>query len=253
VPTSTPNPALPVIVCRFLMSALILIDLQNDFLAPSAPFKVDPKSQKLLRNTLKAMIPTFRDSGGHIIWVKSHYAPNKSQTDSRDLQGASATAGPTPADLHGTSSSPQNTPLTQYKMTGHLEWVLEGTHTGKKPCCQEGTYGAELASWTDTLRQPEDVVLIKTFFSAFKETRLEEILVERNINTLYIGGLLSNMCVLATSINGTRIISQNGRNWEVFIITDGLAWRREESHRRALGTMEEFGVRLIGSEVLSKS
>jgi nicotinamidase-related amidase len=55
-------------------SVLVVIDLQNDFLAPSASFAVDEKAQIFLRDTLETFVPTFRSAGGHIIWIKSHYA-----------------------------------------------------------------------------------------------------------------------------------------------------------------------------------
>jgi nicotinamidase-related amidase len=55
-------------------AALVIIDLQNDFLAPSASFAVDDKAQISLRDTLEKLVPAFRSAGGHIIWIKSHYA-----------------------------------------------------------------------------------------------------------------------------------------------------------------------------------
>src|SRR6202000_2641257 len=106
------------------------------------------------------------------IWVTSHYSPRKLQIDSRDLKKP----GTTEAQTSGPSTL-QNATSTQPATTVHLDWVLEGTHAGKKPCCQEGTYGAELASWTDTLRRPEDGIIVKKFFSAFKETKMRHNLV----------------------------------------------------------------------------
>jgi len=229
------------------MPALILIDLQNDFLAPSAPFKVDPKSQDSLRKTLEALIPAFRRSGGHIIWVQSHYTLNVPQATSQEPKEITPTEESIP-DIHGISESAMS---TQPVRKGNLDWVVEGTHTGKKPCCREGTYGAELVSWSDPLRHSNDAIVTKTFFSAFKESNLEEILVERNVKQLYFGGLLSNMCVLATSLSAIRITSQR-QNWEIYAVVDALGWRRQESHRRALETMESCGVRLIGSATFTE-
>jgi nicotinamidase-related amidase len=226
------------------MSALILIDLQNDFLAPSAPFKLDPKSQDSLRKTLEALVPAFRRSGGHIIWVQSHYTLNVPQARSQEPKEITPTKEP----IHDISSSLESATSTQPVRDGHLDWVLEGTHTGKKPCCREGTYGAELVSWSDPLRHSNDAVVTKTFFSAFKESNLEEILVGRNVTQLYFGGLLSNMCVLASSLSAIRIASQR-QDWQIYVIIDALGWRRQESHRRALETMESCDVRLIGSEL----
>jgi nicotinamidase-related amidase len=229
------------------MSALILIDLQNDFLSPSAPFKVDPNSQNSLRKTLEALIPAFRGSRGHIIWVQSHYSLNKLQEGSQVPKGIAPTEAPIPG-IQGIPPSVETEPSTQSTRGGNLDWVIEETHTGKRPCCQEGTYGAELVSWSDALRHPDDTILYKTYFSAFKGSNLEEILMERGVKELYFGGLLSNMCVLATSLSAIRIASQDGRGWEIYVVRDALAWRREKSHRAALETMDSSGVRLVDSE-----
>lgn len=58
-----------------ISSALIIIDLQADFLCPHAPFAVDPRAATQLQTTLERLVPTFRSSGGHVIWIKSQYAP----------------------------------------------------------------------------------------------------------------------------------------------------------------------------------
>lgn len=70
------------------MSALVIIDLQNDFLSSSAPFKVDLNSHDSLRSILERLVPVFRDSGGQIIWIKSHYAlkPKEDAMDGTHLQ-----------------------------------------------------------------------------------------------------------------------------------------------------------------------
>jgi nicotinamidase-related amidase len=73
----------------------------------------------------------------------------------------------------------------------------------------------------DPLRHSNDAIVTKTFCSAFKESGLEEILVERNVRQLYFGGLLSNMCVLATSLSAICIALQR-QNWEIYVVIDAL-------------------------------
>ncbi|KIM30564.1 hypothetical protein M408DRAFT_328121 [Serendipita vermifera MAFF 305830] len=224
------------------MSALIIIDLQNEFLSgPSAPFKIDPGSHDLLKTTLTSLVPSFRASGGHIIWVKSHYAPTS--------QIGTVVAGTNAQEPPESVGNPSNAPPTT---SDHLSWVIEGTHTGKKPCCQEGSFGAELVPWTKALQHSDDTILIKTFFSAFKETELEKFLVEKSLIKLYFGGLLSNMCVLATSLTAAHLAARNGRGWEVNVIVDALGWRREQSHLKALESLKANGVRLVDSEIFTK-
>jgi nicotinamidase-related amidase len=129
-----------------------------------------------------------------------------------------------------------------------LKWVIEGTHIGKRPCCQAGTLAAEFPPWVQNLVDPEDSTLIKTYYSAFKANQLRAILEEKEIKNIYFAGLLSNMCVLATALYAVRLAKEIRSEWSVYTIVDALAWRNDKSHLKALETMQHEGVRLITSE-----
>ncbi|CCA66321.1 hypothetical protein PIIN_00007 [Serendipita indica DSM 11827] len=209
-------------------AALVIIDLQNDFLAPDAPFAVHPEPREAIQQSISSLVPTFRTAGGHIIWIKSNYRHGMPSGELESVE-------PEPSR---TSHSVQ--PLVS--IPSSLLWVLEGTHTGKKPCCQAGTPGAELVDWAAQLVKDEDVTVVKTYYSAFRRTRLLEELVSKGIDTVYISGLLSNMCVLATTLDALRSMQS-----KVAIVVDGLAWRKETSHHKALETFRQHGVQLIAS------
>ncbi|KAG8839644.1 hypothetical protein FRB91_011624 [Serendipita sp. 411] len=230
--------------------ALVLIDLQNDFLDPEAPFAVDQGSQEALKTTLSDLIPAFRASGGHIIWIKSHYA--LATKECKDHINNLLATPPTNAPKGVDTAYPDDSSLVgSLNPLGHnadvyeqLRWVIEGTHIGKRPCCLEGTFGADLVPWASAMvSAEEDAVVIKTFYSAFRDTLLDELLQSKNISEVYLCGLLSNMCVLATALHGAQL----GGLMTICVVEDALAWRREESHRKALATMQSQGIKIMKS------
>ncbi|KAG8835680.1 hypothetical protein FRC17_001869 [Serendipita sp. 399] len=231
-------------------TALILIDLQNDFLSAGAPFSVDQGSQESLKTTLSKLIPTFRTSGGHIVWIKSHYAPaTKEWKEHMNELLSIPTANAVVASVDGSSSGGSSNLRENESIYEQLRWVIEGTHLGKRPCCLEGTTGADLKPWASAMVSEEDSIVIKTFYSAFRNTSLENLLQSKGVSSVYLCGLLSNMCVLATAMHGIQL----GKELTLHVIEDALAWRREESHRRALETMQSQGIEIVSSVALYTS
>ena len=64
------------------------------------------------------------------------------------------------------------------------------------PICVEGTQGSELYSITPF---PDDKIIDKQYYDAFASTNLLEELKKRNINTVLISGVWTDMCVDATA------------------------------------------------------
>lgn len=209
--------------------ALILIDLQNDFLSDTGGFPVDSASKLMLLATLPKLIPDFRLSGGHVVWITSEY-PLATEEWKQEVE---------------ISNINDDNLITSDE---HVKWILGGTHLGKKPCCQTGQDGALIYPEITALIQPEDLMVTKTFYSAFKRTTLQEELLAKGIDTIYVGGLLSNMCVLATTLEAVRL-----GGLTVCAVTDALAWRRKPSHERALETMTSFGIKLVTSNSIQPS
>jgi nicotinamidase-related amidase len=66
------------------------------------------------------------------------------------------------------------------------------------------------------LIKPEDTQIIKTYSDSFNKTRLDLVLKEKGINTLFLCGLSAVGCVLAS-----RIGAQNN-DYKAFIIRDAI-------------------------------
>ena len=65
-------------------------------------------------------------------------------------------------------------------------------------------------------------MLIKTYGSAFTKTKLDELLKEKEVNTLFLCGLSSVGCVLATYMDA------GSHDYKAFMIKDALLSHKEE-------------------------
>jgi len=205
--------------------ALILIDLQNEFLAPRGSFSIDADSKASLIQTLTTLVPAFRSAGGQIIWVRSEYATVKS--------GAPIFSSGN--DENGGSDD-------------DWSWLVEGTHIGKKACCQKGLLGAQLSPAVLKLFRKEDTSILKHWYSSFKETALEEHLSSHNVSHIYLSGVVSNVCVLATALWA----SNKCPNLTTHFVKDAVGWRKESSHLRGIeALMKENVVVVDTSDVLA--
>ena len=186
--------------------ALILIDLQNEFLAPEGNFPVD-KPQELLDN-IRQLVAAFRISheSSPIFWIRAEYPP-----------------------VHG---EPDSAPGSQFN-------VLTGKHTGRKACCYAGTSGVEFPEVVMTMITDADMVITKTWYSAFKETTLDDELRARGVTKLFIAGLLTNVCVISTATQAVNL------GYDVSVIESYLGWKRIQSHKRALESIRDLGIHVI--------
>ena len=173
-------------------TALILIEYQNDFTTPGGKLHeaVKPvmESTKMLENTVE-MVKAARKAGATIVYVPIHFAP-----DFREI-------GATP---YG---------------------ILKGCKDGQ--VFQQGSWGAEIV---DALKpRPEDIVIEgKRGLDGFASTNLDFILRSRKIDTIALGGFLTNCCVESTMRTGYEL------GYNVITIKDCAATVSEEAHRGAI-------------------
>ncbi|KAK0120217.1 hypothetical protein ONS95_011623 [Cadophora gregata] len=201
-------------------SALIIIDVQNEFLSPSGNFPISPTIRPTLLTNLQSLIPRFRSKNGHIIWIQATYANRTDEPPSMAAQDKG--------------------PL----VVGSNEWLVAATHVHPTPCCEAETWGAEIYPEILALAKPEDEVVVKQGYSAFwgGNKGLEEALEEKGVRDAYFCGVASGTCVLATicdTVAKTRV--------EVHAVPDCMGWRRENTHVEALKRFEELGVDIVMS------
>jgi len=201
--------------------ALVIIDLQNEFLTSAGRYCILDSSKDALLANLTTLVPEFRKNG-HIIWVKSIY-DTKGGSQAEDSDSESPTGNP------GSTFSPRD----------HI-MRLAGTHKGKHPCCPAGSTNAEI--YPAVLISDADTIITKTNYSAFKDTNLLSTLHAKSVKYAYFCGLLSNSCVLATLIDAIQV-----DGFKIYAISDCLGWRKEKSHMRALSRMRDMRVNILES------
>ncbi|KAG6909969.1 hypothetical protein DXG01_014238 [Tephrocybe rancida] len=199
---------------------LVMIDLQNDFIAPEGRFRIHGDSLPFLEN-LHDISTAFHVSGYPVFWIRSEYAtPNQDTSNSTERRIWDPTK------------------------------FLAGTHTGPTPCCVKGSVGADFPLDVRALvdksssGQGGSIILTKTWYSAFKETSFLNDLKSRGITELFVGGIQTNVCVNAT-VNDALAFG-----FGVTLLEDCLGWRKRASHDRALRAMTKLGARLSSSEVI---
>jgi ureidoacrylate peracid hydrolase len=173
-------------------TALVLIEYQNDFTSVGGTLhnavKGVMESTNMLANTV-VTVKQARAAGVTIVFVPITFTP-----DYRELS-------PTPY--------------------GILKGVVESQSF------RQGTWGAEI---TDALKpQPTDIVVEgKRGLCGFASTNLDFILRSRGINTVALGGFLTNCCVESTM----RTAYENGYN--VITLKDCTAALSEEEQHLAV-------------------
>ncbi|GGV29108.1 isochorismatase [Actinomadura cremea] len=139
-------------------TALLLIDLQNDFCHPDGVFAAGGLRVADLEGLVSrtnALAAAARSGGVPVIWVRMVY-------------DTAADAG----------------------------LLLEASPVQIDEALRTGTWGAELLDGLDV--RPEDRRIDKSRFSAFHRTDLEDLLNEAGIRRLVIAGVRTDVCVETT-------------------------------------------------------
>ena len=107
--------------------------------------------------------------------------------------------------------------------------------------CVQGSWGAEII---EELKPKEnDYCIQKQTYDAFYGTFLESYLKELKIDTLFISGVVSNICVLETASDAAR------RGYYVVIPTDAVASLDESGQKILIHQMESlYGAKITITE-----
>ena len=149
-------------------------------------------------------------------------------------------------------------PATLIKLVKHGR--LEGNGPSRPPLLTDAYLSIETShppvskntpasEWHDPVRDmictPYDREMTKTWYSAFKDTNLLQMLRGRIVTQLVIVGLLTNVDVLATAADAVR------HGLGVWVVEDCLGYRSEAAHDLALSDMEnDFAVERAKSTAL---
>jgi len=179
-------------------TALLVIDMQNDLTKAGpdyfAPLYEMVKSNQVIENFTK-MVKRVREKRLPIVHIRTVH-----RQDNADVV-------PTVTDFMLQGMTPSQMP----------------------PILVEGTPGAD---FIEELRPaPEDYVVAKRRSGAFYNTELDLFLRTRGIDTLLVGGVVTNGCVENT-IRGAR-----ERDYHVIVLSDCCAANVAQAHEYALNNV----------------
>ena len=181
-------------------SALIVVDMQNDFVHPDGTFgqrKRDNPDAKIDMEFLATPIPkigrlaaAFRDAGQPVVYITHVLKPDYSDAAF---------------------------PYWRTAPGGNRTFIVEGT------------WGAQIV---DELTPEEgEHVVIKKGYGGFSNTPLDTILRNMDVNTCVVTGVTTCVCVSTTVRGGVEL------NYRMILINDATAATQQEFHDAELETM----------------
>jgi ureidoacrylate peracid hydrolase len=144
-------------------TALIVVDLQNAFMAPGVAHSLCEMAPKIVPN-VNRLAHALRTAGGTVVWVRT-------------------TA----------------TPETEHDWSVYYELLTPDARRRRLEALKDGSAGHEL--WSELDVQKQDLVVTKLRYSAFIQgsSDLEAQLRARGIDTVLITGCVTNTCCESTA------------------------------------------------------
>ena len=184
-------------------TALIVIDVQNDFCADQgvmAQEGFDVSEAQAMADRLPATLSAARAAGILVVFVRNVY------------------------------SSEHNFYLSDAWLE-QASRKRDGSYT-RRPVCQDGTWEGDF--YGDVRPEPGDPIVTKHRFNAFRNTDLDTILRAHGIRTIVMTGVATNVCVETTARDGFM------RDFYVVFTDDGTAAYAEEDHQATLRNIDRF-------------
>jgi ureidoacrylate peracid hydrolase len=183
-------------------SALIIVDMQNDFVHPDGGFASTAREipdasidMPFLIGTIpyvKRLAAAFRDTGRPVIYIAHVVKP-----DFSDAQWPYWRLGLTPSD--------------------------------NRTFIVEGTWGAQIVD--DLTPQDGEHLVIKKGFGGFSNTPLDTILRNMGVTTCVVTGVTTCVCVSTTIRGGVE------HNYHMILVSDAVAEVSRDTHEAELKTM----------------
>ncbi len=181
----TPQPPRPVrlpthtevIELDVLRSALVVVDMQNDFCHPEGWFAQKGVSMRATRKpipVLRELLPAWRHAGGRVVWLNWGVRP-----DTLNL-------GPT-VRYKAERPDADGQPGVGYAQASPLD---------HGPSVVPGSWGAQVIS--ELPQAADDITVFKHRLSGFHDNELDSILRQQGITTLLFAGVNTDRCVFSS-------------------------------------------------------
>ncbi|MEM7744062.1 MAG: cysteine hydrolase [Pseudomonadota bacterium] len=189
-------------------TALLLVDLQNDFIHPDGAYaRAGQKSDAIaaLPDRIAPLADAIRARGGWIVSTQFTLVPGK-----------------------------QGVPF----ISDHLAKLRPFLTTGD---FAPGGWGNRIV---DEL-QPVDIAIEKVAYSAFYQSRLEFALGRAGIDTLIVGGIVTNGGVAST------VRDAHVRDFHTIVLSDGCAAFSQSAHDAAIASLATISPVMTVAEALA--
>lgn len=223
-----------------LRRALLVLDMQNEFLAPAGRCEIVNPS--FVDNVL-AFASAFRQTGiGDIIWVRTEFDKPRDANDEKILLYEEETQ----EDKMQRKEQGGEGAEEEEDQIGKTDEYLS---TDTNPYCAKGSWAAEFhESVMAATKTAGDRTLRKTWYSAFQRTSLVEILRGRLATELFICGIKTNVSVYATASDAVS------HGFKVTVLSDCVGFSDQKLHDTALSDMAGvLGCEVIRSAIMVKS
>jgi ureidoacrylate peracid hydrolase len=202
---------LPPEVAEPATSAVLVIDVQNDFVHPRgvrAPSWPDAAHREMVERRLAPFVDGARAAGARIVWIAMDQTPETVSPANARMKRKMYPS----ADGGGRAPSVDDL------------W--------KAAACRRGTWGAELY----LTPAPADLVVAKTRYSAFLRTDLEQLLRALDVTTVLVTGVVMSQCVESTARDAYQ------SDFDVVLVEDCAAARSTEERDATCRAIEQsFG------------
>lgn len=194
-------------------TALVIVDVQNDFCAPGGMMEKEGNDLEAVQEMAAALprvIGEARKAGVLVVFVRNVYS----------------------------------TEANHYLSDAWLEQASRrrnGSYT-VWPVCAPGSWEGDF--YGDVQPLPGEPVITKHRFSAFHNTDLETVLRARSIRTVVLAGVATNVCVETTAREAFV------RDYYVVFLSDGTATYDRAAHDATLLVIDQFFGQVAGIDDL---
>ncbi|PBP20554.1 isochorismatase [Diplocarpon rosae] len=248
--------------------ALLLLDLQNDFVSPDATLPVRQPPDFL--DKIVELVPEFRASG-NIIWIRTYFEASRkvnepygdsekvitemelrparlAESESRNPPEISKMRGPSGEKPQGSEAAEGSSPLLALaEDEDSMSEAYLSIEPGQEPkiCLPTSPKTNFCDSILGQFNNKQDLFVQKTYYSAFKDGTLVQILRAKFVTEIYICGALTNISVFATAMDAAR------HGYGITVVEDCLGYRSKARHDEALRRLVEYtGCEIMPSEEL---
>jgi nicotinamidase-related amidase/alkylated DNA repair dioxygenase AlkB len=220
--------------------ALLVIDLQNDFLQEDG--KLFVKNAKEFLPKLPSLVAKFREKG-EIFWARTEFQETRtmtcpeSESDMIVLREYPDTSRSSEANASYMAKQPQQDLQHSMQDCGGDDpeaFLGQRAKADCPRCCLPDSSGcASPKTVASMIDYRTDWTFVKTDYSAFQTTSLLPALRAKLITQLYLCGSLSNISVYATALDAVR------HGLEVTVIEDCVGYRTAKRHEEAMRQMAD--------------